>query len=130
MAHVRALSSPEACLKIEQVRVSAEAGIFVATKIRISYHPAKRERCLAERGLDFEHAVDVFDSLLAEEEDTRADYGEVRMITLGRLRGRLAVVVWTPRDGVRHIISMRKANKREQERGRVFRFPGDAGRPD
>ncbi|WP_198293665.1 BrnT family toxin, partial [Acidithiobacillus ferrooxidans] len=48
-------------------------------------------------------------------EDDRKEYGEVRLITAGLLRERMVVLVWTPR-GVdeRHIISMRKANEREQ----------------
>ncbi|MCY4504294.1 MAG: BrnT family toxin, partial [Alphaproteobacteria bacterium] len=31
------------------------------------------------------------------------------------LAGRMVFVAWTPRDGSRRIISMRKANAREQE---------------
>ncbi|MBU2829514.1 BrnT family toxin [Acidithiobacillus ferriphilus] len=43
------------------------------------------------------------------------DYGEIRLITAGMLRERMVVMVWTPRNiDDRHIISMRKANEREQ----------------
>jgi uncharacterized DUF497 family protein len=35
---------------------------------------------------------------------------------VGFLRGRMVVVVWTPRGEARHIISMRKANDREKAR--------------
>ena len=48
--------------------------------------------------------------------DDRFDYGEERYITIGMLRGRMVVLVWTPRGAARHIISMRKANDREQTR--------------
>ena len=82
----------------------------------ISYDPAKREKTLAERGLDFADAGQVFASLLIENPDDRFDYGENRFITVGLLGERMVVVVWTPRDGGRHIISMRKANEREQRR--------------
>jgi uncharacterized DUF497 family protein len=44
----------------------------------------------------------------------RFDYGEERIVTIGLLRGRMVVVIWTPRGEVRHVISMRKANEREQ----------------
>ena len=47
-------------------------------------------------------------------QDTRQDYGEDRFITIGRLNKRMVVLVWTPRGEVRRIISMRKANDREQ----------------
>jgi len=49
-------------------------------------------------------------------EDAREDYGEPRFITVGRLAGRLVVLVWTPRGAARRIISMRKANEREKAR--------------
>jgi uncharacterized DUF497 family protein len=35
---------------------------------------------------------------------------------VGFLDGRMVVVAWTPRGEARRIISMRKANEREQER--------------
>jgi uncharacterized protein len=52
-------------------------------------------------------------------EDRRQDYGEVRMLTVGYLAGRMVMVVWTPRGKeTRRIISMRKCNDREQARYR------------
>ena len=82
----------------------------------ISYDPAKRDRTLAERGLDFADAAAVIDGAVWEFIDDRTDYGEVRVTTIGFLRERMVVVVWTQRDEDRHIISMRKANEREQRR--------------
>ncbi len=84
--------------------------------MRISYDPAKRKKTLDERGLDFEDAPVVFAGLTFEVEDTRQDYGEMRMICFGHLAGRLVVIGYTPRGAVRHIFSMRKANEREQVR--------------
>jgi len=82
----------------------------------ISYDPAKRDETLEERGLDFADAEKVFDSLLIENPDDRFDYGEERFITVGFLGERMVVLVWTPRGEDRHVISMRKANAREQRR--------------
>jgi uncharacterized protein len=84
--------------------------------MRISYDPGKRDRTLADRGLDFDDAAEVFDGVTAEVEDTRKDYGEPRIICFGLLRGRMVQVVYTPRGAARHIISMRKANDREKAR--------------
>jgi len=84
--------------------------------VRISYDPAKRQKTLDERGLDFEDALAVFVGLTFEVEDTRQGYGEARMICFGHLAGRMVVVGYTPRGTVRHIFSMRKANEREQAR--------------
>lgn len=89
--------------------------IIVVTSIhRISYDPAKRQRTLESRGLDFEDAALVFAGCTFEVEDTRRDYGETRVICFGRLAGRLVVIGYTQRGAIRHVFSMRKANEREQ----------------
>ena len=82
----------------------------------ISYDPAKREKTLAERGLDFADAEKIIDGPKYQFIDDRIDYGEERITTVGLLDERMIVVVWTQRDEGRHIISMRKANEREQRR--------------
>ena len=84
----------------------------------VAFDQAKRDATLAERGLDFADAAAVFAGLTFDWRDERADYGEVRWITVGHLTGRKVVVVWTARGGGRHVISMRKANDREQARFR------------
>ncbi|WP_255449710.1 BrnT family toxin [Shimia ponticola] len=48
--------------------------------------------------------------------DTREDYGEPRWITMGYLDGRMVVLVWTERGDTVRVISLRKANEREQKR--------------
>jgi uncharacterized DUF497 family protein len=65
--------------------------------MRIAYDPSKREKALADRGLDFGDAVVVFDGLTVEIEDTRKDYSEKRIICYGLLAGRMVVVGYTPR---------------------------------
>ncbi len=84
--------------------------------MRITCDPVKRERTLAERGLDFKDAVSVFAGVTVEVIDDRLDYGETRIICYGLLAGRVVVVGYTPRGEVRHVFSMRKANSREQAR--------------
>ena len=84
--------------------------------MRITFDPVKREKALADRGLDFADAALVFEGVTVEAEDTRKDYGEVRIICYGVLVGRMVVVGYTPRGAERHIFSMRKANEREQAR--------------
>jgi hypothetical protein len=84
--------------------------------VRITFDPAKRDRTLVERGLDFGWAAEVFDDFHLTFPDERVDYGEPRFVSVGRLRDRMLIVVWTPRGEARHVISMRKANGREQRR--------------
>ncbi len=82
--------------------------------MQLSYDTAKRDKTLTERGIDFADAVGVFEGAHFTVEDRRHDYGEIRFITAGLLLERLVVVVWTLRGADRRIISMRKANEREQ----------------
>lgn len=91
--------------------------------MEISFDPVKRERTLRERRLDFLDAPEVFSDTTVDQDDDPFDYGERRQVSVGYLRGRMVVIVWTQRGVVRHIISMRKANKREQEeyKGRLGR---------
>ena len=84
--------------------------------MRISYDPAKNRRNIDERSLPFDEAAAFeFDSALIHT-DERADYGEVRYVALGLLRGRLHVLCFAEApDGIR-VISFRKANSREVSR--------------
>jgi uncharacterized DUF497 family protein len=71
---------------------------------------------LRRGGLDFEDATVLFGGDTLDFPDNRRDYGERRIFTVGHLRGRMMVVIRTPRGAARHVISMRKANAREKTR--------------
>ena len=79
----------------------------------ISFNPAKRATALKERGIDFADAWMVWDGYVLTKQDTRRDYGEGRFQTLGMFNARVAMVVWTPRGDVHHVISMRYCHERE-----------------
>ena len=80
----------------------------------IEFDAAKRTATLETRGLDMARAGEVFAGATLTVGDDRRDYGEDRFITIGFLDGTMVVLVWTPREGVYRIISMRKANERER----------------
>ena len=82
--------------------------------VEVTFDPSKRAKALAERGLDFARAGAVFAGHHLTAPDLREEYGEDRYITVGKLDARLVVMVWSPRGAARRIISMRKANAREQ----------------
>jgi len=84
--------------------------------VQIDFDPDKRDKTLSERGLDFARADEVYAGRHYTAEDAREDYSEPRYVTVGKLDGRMVVMVWTPRGEARRIISMRKANEREQAR--------------
>jgi uncharacterized DUF497 family protein len=84
--------------------------------VDISFDAAKNARNIATRGISFEQAADFeWDTALIVA-DTRKDYDESRFQALGLIAERLHVMVFTPRSGKTHVISLRKANKREVKR--------------
>ena len=80
----------------------------------IEFNEAKRKFTLETRGLDMARVDEVFADSTLTVKDQRKDYGEDRFITIGFLDNRMVVLVWTPRNEDLRIISMRKANEREQ----------------
>lgn len=84
--------------------------------MRITFDRAKRDGTFDDRGLAFEDAAIVFEGDTLDTIDERFDYGEQRFVTAGHLSGRMIIVVWTQRGDARHVISMRKANEREEKR--------------
>lgn len=84
--------------------------------MRISFDPAKNTANITNRGLPFELVEQVDWATALIEEDTRKAYGERRFQVLGFIAERLHAVVFTPRAGKVHVISLRKANSREVKR--------------
>ena len=82
--------------------------------MKITFDPAKPELTLRERGLDFADAGEVFAGDTFSQADARIDYGEARFISAGYLRGRMVIIVWTPRNDARHIISLRHCHAQEE----------------
>lgn len=84
--------------------------------MKIEWNPDKNQSNRQKHMLDFEDAQEVLGETHLVFPDTRQDYGEDRFIAIGTLRGRMVVLVYTKRNDVYRIISMRKANEREQEK--------------
>ena len=84
--------------------------------MRYEWDEAKNRSNRAKHGLDFADAEQVFAGRCVTFVDDRFDYGEKRLVSLGTLAGRVVVMAHSPRghDATR-IISMRKANRREQK---------------
>ncbi len=81
--------------------------------MKITFDPAKRNVTLERRGLDMALAGKVFGGPTLT---VPSDRGEVpRFFTLGWLAEKMVVVVWTPRDGGRRVISMKIANASERK---------------
>ncbi len=84
--------------------------------MQITCDPVKNAANIESRRLPFElvEQLDWTGALI--EEDTRKAYGERRFQVLGFIGKRLHAVVFTPRAGKVHVISLRKANLREVKR--------------
>jgi uncharacterized DUF497 family protein len=82
----------------------------------VSFDPAKDARNVALRGISLARAMDFDWSSALVVEDRRQDYGEPRYQAPGLIEERLHMLIYTPRAGRIHIISLRKANDREVRR--------------
>ena len=79
------------------------------------WDPAKNRSDFAKHGLDFEDAEQVLDGNCFTVEDRCFIYGERRLITKGLLDGRAVVMAHVQRGDSNRIVSMRRANRREQK---------------
>ncbi|HXL98437.1 MAG TPA: BrnT family toxin [Rhizomicrobium sp.] len=84
---------------------------------------AKSARNARERGLPFDVAMAIFDRSTLEAPDVRRDYGESRIKAVGVVQGVALVCVYSDRNAVRRIISLRIANRKERHAYRAA-YPG------
>ena len=82
----------------------------------IEFDPAKDQENRRRHGVSLALSGPVLATMVTQFEDDRRDYGETRMVALGFIGPRLYVCVYTLRGEVRRVISLRKANRREQAR--------------
>lgn len=81
--------------------------------MRFTWNEAKRKQNLKDHGLDFVDAERVFEGATFTYEDDRFRYEEQRFVTLGLLEGVPVSIVHTENKDRIHIISFRKATRRE-----------------
>ena len=81
----------------------------------VTWDEPKRRANLRKHDLDFADAEEVFAKTTVTYEDDRLFYGEQRWVTLGLLREVAVSIVHTEEGNHIHVISMRKATRREQE---------------
>lgn len=82
----------------------------------LEFNSTKNARNIRERGISFERFADIDLETAVSVEDTRTDYGERRIRIVGYIDGLLHVAVITLRVETVRVISLRRANRRE-ERG-------------
>lgn len=82
----------------------------------VAFDEAKRARVLAEREIDISRAGEVFDGFHLTRRDDKHSGREDRFHSVGLLDDVVVIVTWTPRDGLRRIVTMWKASERERAR--------------
>jgi uncharacterized DUF497 family protein len=86
--------------------------------VQFDWDPAKSEKTRRERGFGFDYTVWIFTGPTVEAIDRRREYGEVRIRAIGEVDGRVYVLIYTDRPGVRWIISAWKASGKDIRRWR------------
>lgn len=81
----------------------------------LEFDPAKSATNLRERGIGFDRFADLDVETAISIEDKRRDYGEQRLRVLGYIDRQLYAAVITPRGAAIRVISLRRANEREEK---------------
>jgi uncharacterized protein len=82
--------------------------------MKYEWDKAKRLSNIRKHGIDFVDIPEVFNGDTVILEDPCFNYGEIRFIAIGILKGRVVVVAYTERQDTIRIISARKATVNEQ----------------
>ena len=95
--------------------------------MQVDFDPAKSERNEHDLGFGFLVAARIFLGDTIERLDSRADYGEDRIVAIGQIEGATLTVVYTWRgddvgEPLRWIISARMASRAERRKYAAF-FP-------
>ena len=80
----------------------------------VEFDRAKSAANFRQRGISFERFADMNWNTAISVDDTRFDYEERRIVVFGSIDGELHVAVVTPRGEGTRVISLRRANRREQ----------------
>ena len=83
--------------------------------MRFEWDEQKRIENLKKHGFDFDDAHLIFENETVTERDDRFDYSEERFYTFGILRGLVVVLSHTETDEVVRVISLRRAEKYEEQ---------------
>lgn len=84
--------------------------------MKFEWDEDKRLINLQRHGIDFADVWRVFENVTDTIIDERFNYGETRYLSLGLLFGEVVAISHTETDEINRIISVRKAEKYEQEK--------------
>ncbi|NGZ86602.1 BrnT family toxin [Duganella aceris] len=79
----------------------------------LTWDENKRRKNLQDHGIDFADLEAIFDLPLHSEEDRTENHYELRLRSLGLLRGEIVLMIWAPASDGGRIISCRYGDKYE-----------------
>jgi uncharacterized protein len=91
--------------------------------MEFEWDEAKSEWTYRQRGFGFDYVARMFDGPVLEAVDARRVYGEVRVQAIGQVGNDILFVTYTDRDGIRRIISARRASRKERNLWQSFVNP-------
>ena len=83
--------------------------------MRLEWDINKNIQNIEKHGFDFTDAHELFEQPICVRRDARKDYGEIRYQAIGFIRKRLVVIIFTECEDHIRIISLRRANGREEK---------------
>ncbi|MEQ1897474.1 MAG: BrnT family toxin [Vicinamibacterales bacterium] len=84
--------------------------------MQLEFDEAKNTRNIRDRGISLDRFAEMDPATTVVSEDARIDYGERRLRLFGHIDARLHVAVITYRHERTRVISLRRANRREQQK--------------
>lgn len=85
-------------------------------ELEFEWDETKAAASLAKHGVSFLTAAELFTNEMIEKIDDREDYGELRLVALGRVDLQVYRIVYTRRDEMTvRIISAQRASRHERE---------------
>ncbi|MGK7876489.1 MAG: BrnT family toxin [Xenococcaceae cyanobacterium] len=85
--------------------------------MKFEWDKNKNRQNKQKHGVSFEEAQEIFNGIVFTAIDNRFDYGEIREISIGAIRGVVIVTVaHTERQGKIRLISARKATPKESRK--------------
>ena len=84
--------------------------------MEFEWDPDKNRENFRKHQVSFSRAAKIFQGDVLTWEDIKADYGEHRMIAIGRAERRLLRVVYTERGNRIRLISARRASRNDRQK--------------
>jgi uncharacterized DUF497 family protein len=85
-------------------------------KWTLGWHESKRLKNLKDRGVDFRDAGMIFENRVILKADRRNDYGEERLLALGKVDDEYYMIAYTWRGAILWIITAWKVGNRGKRR--------------